>query len=239
MAILASGPRGRRLGSSDRVRSYRFYHDAAERFSLDISTVLYIGANTGQELDILRAAYPDALICCFEPQPDLLPALHARAAAVGNVEVHPFALAAQRGLVTMRRSRSHDQASSLRVPNASMSEKFPHVGDWDEIEVETRPLDEWAAERDLVDDLMIKLDVQGAEDEVLAGGPDTFEKARMVVVEMAVVPTYEAAPSMVDMFTAFTGRGFSYAGEMSQVRDSTGAVIEFDGVFARSGGAPA
>lgn len=231
--VLASGPGGRRLGSVAAVRSYVTLRELAERFRVHAGTVLYVGANTGQELRLLTAVFPDARFHCFEPQPEALPALRRAAAAFPTAEVHPVALSNAAGRVTMSRSTTHDQASSLRRPSDEMSERFPHVGSWTELEVDALRLDDWAADRSLAADIVLKLDVQGAEDAVLAGGSVTLERVRMVIVEVAVVPTYVGAPDLHVLFPTLLDRGFSYAGEVGQVRDGDGAVVEFDAVFVR------
>ena len=99
--------------------------------------------------------------------------------------------------------------------------------------VRTTRLDAWAADQDITEQILVKMDVQGAEQLVLAGGEDIFARAGMVIVELAVVPTYEGAPLMTTMFDELTRRGFGYAGELSQVRDEDYVVVEFDGAFVR------
>lgn len=229
----ASGGRG--LGDATRVRTYRHYREIAERFDLDVRTVLYVGANVGQELDLLTAAFPLATVHCFEPQPALQASLRAHASAFPRAFVHELALSAAPGTLTMQVSDTHDQASSLLPPAEGMAASFPHVGAWREVQVNACRLDEWAAEHTLSDDLVLKMDVQGAEGLVLDGGPATLAKVRLLIVEMAVVPTYVGAPGMLDMFTRLLDAGFVYAGELGQVRDTHGAVVEFDGAFVRVG----
>lgn len=229
-----AGTAGLRLRDIHAVRSYELLRDLEARFRLSIRTVLYIGANAGQELPLLLHAYPAAVVHCFEPQAACQPPLQAMAARFpGRVVVHGTALSDREGTAVLRRPVSHDQASSLFEPNAEMVHRFPHVMDWHEEEVDTTTLDAWAAEHPFDDDVLAKMDVQGAEGLVLDGGRKTFEQVRLVICELAVVPTYTDAPDMRVMFDRLLELGFGYAGETAQIRDGEAVVVEFDGAFVR------
>lgn len=205
------------------------------RFGLNIRTVLYVGANVGQELDLLAFAFPAATIHCFEPQQECQRGLAAAAARwPGRVHTYDVALSDQEGKVTLHRPASHDQAASLLDPSAEMLHQFPHVTGWAAQTVTATTLDKWAADHPLDDDILVKMDVQGAEPLVISGGPETFARARLVITEMAVVTTYSGASDMHAAFDTMAGLGFGYAGELGQVRGADGAVVEFDGAFARS-----
>lgn len=229
-----AGRAGLALRDHHAVRSHDTLRDLEHRFNLDVRTVLYIGANKGQDVALQLLTFPRAVVHCFEPQSGCQSALRDLASRwPGRVHVHPVALSNSTGTATLRRPAKHDMASSLMVPNAHMSELFPHVQDWEEEQVATDTLDAWAAGHSLGDDVLVKLDVQGAEPLVVAGGKRTFRQARFVVCELAVVTTYDAAPDMHTMFDVFHDLGFGYAGELEQVRDTEGLVVEFDGAFVR------
>lgn len=230
--LVSLGDAGRRVHGVGEARRYERHRTLVDRYSLDVRTVLYIGANEGQDLRVLRAAYPLAAIHCFEPQPDVARRLSVVADGLERVTVHPIALGdASRPMVMSTPDNS--QAASLRQPKAAFAQHFPRIAGWSSIQVDVTTLDEWAASQTLSDDLLIKLDVQGYEDMVMAGGAVTCRRARAVITEPAVVPTYEGAPSWAGMLSALSREGFVYAGEMEQVHEVTRAVVEFDGPFIR------
>ncbi len=232
--VRQAGKAGRTLGAQG-LRRRDELMEMQSRFALSIHTVLYVGANVGQELDLLAFAFPDATIHCFEPQRQCQDGLVAATSRwPGRAHVHPIALSDRAGDVTLHRPVSHDQASSLLEPSDEMHRQFPHVTGWGDETVAAEPLDEWAARNPLENDIVIKMDVQGAEQLVIAGGSNVFAQARMVITEIAAVTTYSGAPDMHATFDTMAGLGFGYAGEMGQVRSGDGSVVEFDGVFARS-----
>jgi FkbM family methyltransferase len=229
-----AGAAGLRLRDPHAVRSFETLRELESRYHLDVGTVLYIGANQGQDLPLLLLASPRATVHCFEPQAECQPALQAVADAhPDRVRIHRTALSDREGTAVLRRPARHDQASSLLEPNEQMAERFPHVTDWHDEEVPTTTLDAWAAAHPLADDVLVKMDVQGAEGLVMDGGPATFAQARLVICELAVVPTYAEAPDMRVMFDRLLDLGLGYAGETAQVRDESAVVAEFDGAFVR------
>lgn len=229
-----AGLAGFHLRNAHTVRTYELLRDLERRFGLTVRTVLYVGANVGQEIPLLLHAYPAAIIHCFEPQRECLAALTGIARLwPDRVRVHPLALSDREGSAVLHRPARHDQASSLLAPSDEMSRRFPHVTDWQDEVVSMTTLDRWASEYGLVDDVLVKMDVQGAEGLVLAGGRRTFERARLVICELAVVPTYEQAPDMRVIFDKLQALNYGYAGEIQQVRDTQGVVVEFDGAFVR------
>lgn len=234
-ALAAAQPGGlRALRSGVEPARLLRYREVASFHGLDIRTVLYVGANRGQELPLLLTAYPEALVHCFEPTRSTFRELEARWRGEPRCRLWPVGLSDHDGAVEMHRSATHDEANSLRVPTAHMGDVFPTVTGWDRTTVDVRTLDGWVAKNPFVSDVLLKLDVQGAEDLVLAGGRRSLDGVSAVVVEVAVRPSYEGAPSAADMAALMLGNGFRYGGQLDVVRAPVGAdVVEFDAVYVR------
>lgn len=150
------------------------------RVSLDI------GANKG--------VYSYALLKCsakvhaFEPNPKLFSMLSRWAA--DRVELHPFALGDRAGTV------------ALNVPKSGRGRGFSNQGgtllpvtrEFASVPVEVKRLDDL----DLGDVGFIKLDVEGYEREVLAGGTGLLRRCRPVLlVELEEKHTKRPLPEMV------------------------------------------
>lgn len=84
---------------------------------------------------------------------------------------------------------------------------FPERSDAPRTAVEyvTQTLDEIAP---LADNIFLKIDAQGAELEILAGGEQTLRRASLVQLETAVARYNEGAPSLREVLSFMEQRGF-------------------------------
>jgi len=67
----------------------------------DVRVVLDIGANIGIASLYFASIFPNATVHSFEPEPGNCEVLKANAAAVKRIQVHPFALGAEDGELTL------------------------------------------------------------------------------------------------------------------------------------------
>lgn len=100
-----------------------------------------------------------------------------------------------------------------------------------ETKLTTRTLDEVAA--DLPgSSLFLKIDVQGAELLVLAGGQDTLARSEVVQLEVALLPYNEGAPTFLEVLFYMDERGFvpfDFSGESRP----NGHLVQIDMIFVR------
>ena len=100
-----------------------------------------------------------------------------------------------------------------------------------EVKLITRTLDDVAT--DLPgSSLFLKVDVQGAELLVLAGGPKTLARAEVVQLEVAMLTYNEGAPTFLDVITYMDGQGFVPFDISGETR-LTSHLIQIDIVFVR------
>jgi FkbM family methyltransferase len=81
--------------------------------------------------------------------------------------------------------------------------------------------------------LLLKVDVQGAELEVLAGGSATLAKSEVVQLEVALLPYNEGAPSMLGVLTAMDAMGFVPFDISGFSRPNGVDLVQVDIVFAK------
>ena len=81
---------------------------------------------------------------------------------------------------------------------------------------------------------LLKADVQGFELEVLRGSERTLEQVELVEVELSLVPLYAGAPLLPEVYEHLRERGFALVGLEPVLLDPAGAVLQLDGLFARS-----
>jgi len=111
-------------------------------------------------------------------------------------------------------------------------DEFPFAAEDGQIDVQVRRLDGLVAELDIRLPLLVKIDVQGFETQVLAGGADVIRRARVVVIEMSFVPLYERGASFHDVYTRMRELGFEFSGILSQLTSPRdGTPLQIDGLF--------
>jgi FkbM family methyltransferase len=102
--------------------------------------------------------------------------------------------------------------SSLFPPDATSMELFPTLENVlrpaGETEIAVRTLDGWAADAGVNHVDVIKLDVQGAEVEVLQGAEDLLRTVRVIEAEVSFNPMYEGQALFGDVDAFLRARGF-------------------------------
>lgn len=172
-----------------------------------VRTVLEVGANDGGDTLRLHAAFPRARLCAFEPDPRPLAQLR-RAVAGTSVEVYPVAVGAHDGAAVFHQSGGYHpdadphqrhpdddgsgwhMSGSLRAPTGHLT-TFPWVTFEREITVDVVRLDTWADAHGVDQVDFIWADVQGAEIDLIEGGPRTLARTRYLYTECYDTPLYE------------------------------------------------
>lgn len=80
--------------------------------------------------------------------------------------------------------------------------------------------------------VFLKIDVQGAELEVLSGGLNVLSRAALVQLETAILPYNKGAPLMPETVTWMADRGW-YPTEISGYSRPSGPLVQIDLLFAR------
>lgn len=192
--------------------------------------VVDLGANEGDFSSAVLGLAPDARIVAVEPGPAPRERLEHRLGSRPNVEIRPVAVAGRSGTATFRLT-AHDHNASLLRPRPESKEAIG--GGWEvvrEIEVPTVTLDELVGEQS-VD--VLKLDVQGAELEVIGGGGQTLARTRAVLLEMNLFSQYEGDATFDALHDEMRGLGFELVNVAAPVTTADGTPPFVDGCYAR------
>lgn len=196
-------------------------------------TVIDVGANEGQFAGWARAAFPDAQICSFEPLPSCHQILRTRFAGDARFKLFEMALGDARGEVEMFQN-DYSPSSSLLEAAQSHHTAFPHTTRATPIRVPVRTLDDVLGDEKLDDPLLLKLDVQGFEARVLAGGTRVLSRAQLVLVELSLEPLYIGEPLFDEVYRWIVDRGFVLRGIVDQLRrPSDRKPLQVDALFER------
>jgi len=158
-----------------------------------------IGAFHGNWTRMARAILGNPPTLMVEAQQALIPVLRTFADKTPGVACVHALLAGEYG----RRVEFHEMSTgSSMFPEASDVARTSRT-------METDTLDRIARmSLPNVEDLFIKIDVQGAELEILSEAPETLSRAALVQLEVAMLPYNSGAPLLPEVVNWMAGRGW-------------------------------
>lgn len=227
-AKLLREPRYRTAMAQHRVAAAVEHVDAV-RFVAP-ATLLDIGANKGQFSTVVRTLMPNAQIHGFEPLPDDGDRYAALFQGDSRTTLHRFALGENSRTAQFHVTDRAD-SSSLLKPGEGQKSAFG-VSASRIIEVQVRPLNEVLQLTNLAHPLLVKIDVQGAELEVLRGIGD-FSQIDAIYVELSFVELYEGQPLFEDVRSYLDERGFALRGVFNQAFTDQFGPTQADCLFVR------
>lgn len=202
--------------------------------SLNVKTVIDVGAHMGEFARMISSLLPGVLIMSFEPLKREFQQLQREMQIVDGFKSFNFALSDHNGTAEFHRS-SYSQSSSL-LPMATLHKTaFPESAGETLETVEIKRLDDALSDVELEPEIALKIDVQGSEDRVLAGGPKIVARSRVVIIEVSFRELYEGQPLFDSVYRNLTDRGFAYMGNLYQLLSPVdGCPLQADALFVRS-----
>lgn len=212
--------------------------DAARRLkiikNLGVTLIFDVGANTGQFAKEMRHLGYRGRLVSFEPLQAAYQVLAKAALKDPEWKVNPFALGNQDGRIPMNVSGNSFSSSILKMLPAH-EKSAPGSTYVAKEEIEIRSMDSVFKSFFRPDDTaMLKIDTQGYEKQVLDGAKDSLKHISLIQLEMSMVPLYENEMLFMDMVKYLETLGYSlYSLENGFTDDSTGQLMQVDGIFVR------
>lgn len=244
-----SAPRPR---SKARLTAARFAHETLRKLGFDVirvrnvddfatrrslalrgaDTVIDVGANVGSYARLVRRAGFTGRIVSFEPLPVAFDRLCGAAESDPLWTCLPLGLGDRVGVARLHVSRNLASSSLLRLaPDEARA--APETEVVEEVEVQIATLDSLRGASFAPDErLFLKLDVQGAEARVIAGGAETLDHVQAIESELSLTPLYEGQVLITQLVQLLSERGFRLIALENEYRDlRSGELKQVNGLF--------
>lgn len=200
---------------------------------LGLKTVIDVGCNEGQFAICARRLLPTAEIFSFEPIPECRERVERRFRTDSRFRVFDCALGERAGTADFTVS-DVTGASSLLSMGKVQAKYFPESLNKKTITVRIDTLDGALVPLKLEDPIFLKIDVQGFEQQVLAGGALTLRRAKLVLLEASFEPFYEGQALFDDIYATLRASGFSLLDSFNMMHaPDTGRALQGDFIFIR------
>ncbi len=198
----------------------------------NVRTVLDIGANEGDFARAIGGRLPAARIYSFEPLAGAYAKLCEKTNGFAQYKAYNFALGDVSGQLEIHRN-AYSPSSSILPMSALHRTSFPIASHDAGVEkIEIRRLDDIAEDMGFLDDVFVKIDVQGFEANVIRGGQQALKRAKVVIVETSFDLLYENQPLFDQIYGMMKELGFLYSGNWDQLIDpASGRILQADAIF--------
>jgi FkbM family methyltransferase len=196
-----------------------------------IQTVIDIGSHTGEFASAIGALLPGVQIYAFEPLPDCYDRLQRRLKRYPPSEAFNVAIGDESREVQFWRS-SFSKSSSVLPMGKLHREAFSWTAGTAALTVPMVRLDDYLERMILRPKVLLKIDVQGYENKVLCGGSQILRSVDYVMIEVSFDLLYEAQASFDEVYRRLVESGFSYAGNLDQLKSPLDdRILQADALF--------
>ncbi len=199
----------------------------------NFKSIVDIGANVGQFGKKIRQYYPDAKLFSFEPIPFVCDELNLNFKDDKNFKSFNVGLGDSDGKTKFFMNLFSDSSSMLPVGELH-KKNFPYTKDEIEIEVTVKQLDNCFEKGELEKPYLVKIDVQGFEEQVINGGIEVIKNADMIITESSYKELYEGQSLFDSLYEKLKGFGFEFIGNLEQMESAfNGEPLQGDAIFQK------
>jgi FkbM family methyltransferase len=199
--------------------------------SLSPRTVIDVGANKGQFSVVARYLFPNAQIHAFEPLER--ERRNYQSVVAAPVYLRPVALGEEKGNAEFFVTSRAD-SSSLLAPGKGQESAYG-VALSSTTTVYVDRLENVISSKDLVAPVLLKLDVQGAELQVLRGAEKLLPQIDEIYCEVSFVELYERQPVASAIVSFLHLQGFTLSGVFNLSVTKQFGPTQADFLFSRNG----
>lgn len=194
-------------------------------------TIIDVGAAIGSFSRTCHSIFPQAEYLLIEPLEEYIPSLTKAVEEIPGASYEIAVAAAKEGPITL--NVHHDLVGS------SLYREVEEGTDVNGVQRKVRAitLDRLVMDRKAPPPYLIKIDVQGAELDVLAGGETTLNRAEYVLLEVSLFQFFQDGPMFYDVMVYMKSKGFvPYDIQGLQYRPLDRALSQVDIAFVKETG---
>lgn len=188
--------------------------------------VIDVGAYRGEWTTMMRPIFPAARFAMLEAQPECEPDLRRVVEQSGGMVEMAIGLLGREPRDAVEFFLG-ETGSSIYAENTAFAMR--------PVQLPMTTLDITLRGMNSQGSCLLKLDVQGAELDVLAGAPETLARAEAVLMEASITEYNIGAPRIADMIAAMGEAGFNLF-DICDLRRIGPVLAQTDLVFVRRGG---
>ena len=198
----------------------------------ELTTIIDVGANSGQFTKVATHLYSQAQIHTFEPLPDLYSIIEKKFSSNPNINTYKIALGNEDGTILFNKNKFGHTSSILEIneENIHFTRKDNVL---EQIRVQIKKLDSIALFTDKTHLSLLKLDVQGYELEVLKGADQTLKAIDYIIIEANLEELYSSQPSFTVMNNYLQMKGFELMGMLDFNLGNKNKYIEVDLLYRK------
>lgn len=201
--------------------------------NLQPNMLVDIGANKGQFSLAFRGLFGPKKVIAFEPLQNPGEKFGKIFMNDPNVELIPFAIGEETGKQTMHISNRMDSSSLLSI-SPLQDQIFPGTGEVDTKEVNVAPLSSMINPDQIEPRTLMKIDVQGAEYEVLKSSSSLLEYIQWVYIECSFQELYLNQYFFHTIVGYMTAMKYHIQDIRNIVRDTEGKIVQCDVLFVNT-----
>lgn len=201
--------------------------------TLNIKTLIDVGANVGQFSLLVHALHPSICVHAFEPLPRSASQYRTLFKNLPYINLHTVAVGEFAGSANIYVSKKIDSSSLL--PITALQEKiFPGTAHSSTEIVPIVRIDDILDGTQLLKPILIKLDIQGFELSALKGMTNLLRESEYVYTEVSFKELYQGQPLANEIITWLNTMGYQLSGVYNTTTADDGSSIQADMLFTKS-----
>lgn len=210
-----------------------FYQSHSWLQEKNFKSIIDVGANVGQFGKKIRQFYPEAHLYSFEPIPLVFKELTDNFKGDANFTPFNVGLGDKEGKLEFFMNEFSDSSSMLKMGDLH-KKNFPFTKNEKIILVDIKTLDNCIDVNKIEKPYLLKLDVQGFEEQVMNGGVEILKNAEMIITEASFKELYEGQSLFDTLYEKMKGYGFQYVGNLDQMNSAfNGEPLQGDAIFEK------